>query len=177
MTLDEFYKTDKKECFVRIKDESRSQAKRRLCVSLICMLIFIGMLIFMKAWRYRGLENADAIYACLLLVYIFAAGWIAVSNFRLLRRVDSLDTPEELLHWYEKTIKNSRGACILAIIVSIGDPYAYFTGDRAWFVLNLTLTVAIIVFLIYTFLKDYWEYKTRRDEEIIDRLQDLIDMK
>ena len=177
MTLDELYNLSREESFERIKDESRSQAKWRLCASLICFLIFIATLISMKIWRYQELDRIDTIYACLLLVYCFAAGWIAVNNLRFLKRVDSLDTPEQLLHCYEKTINHSRKAAILAIIVSIGDPYVFLHDDRLWVLLNVTITLAIIAFLIYTFFKDYWAYKTRRDEEIIDRLQDLIDMK
>lgn len=177
MTLDEFYNLSKDECFERIKDESRSQAKRRLCFSLICLLLFIAILICSKVWKYQELDTIDRIYTGLTLVYSFVAGWVAVNNLRLLMKVDSLDTPEQLLHWYEKTINSTRRACILAIIVSVIDPYAYIHEDRMWILMNLMILGAIIPFLIYAFFKNYWNYKTRRDEEIIDRLQDLIDMK
>ena len=177
MTLDEFYNLSKRECFERIIDESRTQAKRRLCFSLIGVLIFIVILICTEIWNYREFDIVDDIYACLVLILCFVAAWIAVNNFRLLKRLNSIDSPEQLLHCYEKTIKNNFKVSILALIACVVDPYAFINDDKVWLWLSVTITVAVIAFLIYCYYNDILMYKTRRDEEIIDRLQDLIDRK
>ena len=176
MTLDEFYNLGKRECFERLIDECRSQAKRRLCYSLICVLLFIILLICTKAWNYREFDITDYIYTSERLVFSFVAGWIALNYLRLLKRVDSIDTPEQLLHCYEKTIKNSYTIGFLALLACVFDPYAMING-KLWMWMNVTISVAIIAILIYCYFNDMLVYKTRRDEEIIDRLQDLIDMK
>lgn len=173
MKLDEFYKLSKDESFERIKEESRSKAKRMVCYSLMAMFFIVALAIGIELWGY---EN-DVISIYLTVFYSFIAGWVGVNNFRLLRKVGSLDTPEHLLHQYEKTIRNDRNAYYLGILVGVFDPYLYVPGDKAWNVTWLVIMVAVVVFLIYSFYNECWEYKTCRDEEIIDRLEDLIDMK
>ena len=176
MKLDEFYKLSKDECLERIKQESQSQAKRGLFCSLIAMLLFIVILIDIEVWNHREFGICDDIWACMDFVFCVALAWMAVNYFRLLTRVDSLDTPEELLHLYEKTIKNNRRACIPLIICIFVDPYAY-DKDWIWNILCSAIAVAMIALFIFAYFKDYLEFKTRRDEEIIDRLQDIIDMR
>ena len=173
MTLDEFNKLSKDESFERIKEESRSKAKRMVCYSLMAMFFIVALTIGMELWGYENnvISISWAVFFC------FIAGWIGVNNFRLFRRVDNLDTPEQLLHGYEKTIRNDRNACYVGILVGVFDPYLYVPGDKAWNVMWLVIIVAAVVFLVYSFYHEYWEFRTRRDEEIIDRLHDLIGMK
>lgn len=184
MTLEEFYKLSKEESFERIKDESRSQAKRRLCGSLICLLIFMISIICIVIWRPQEFEYyTNNFYICLLSVFCIAAGWYAVNNLRFLRLVDTLGTPEHVLQCYEKTINNNRKAGYLFLLGCIGSfypdiAYNFKYLDLTWTLMELTLTVAIIGLWVYLYFKfEFWVYKTRRDEEITDRLQDLIDMK
>ena len=179
MTLDEFYSLSKRECFEKLLDESRSQAKRRLCISLIFMLIFIALIIWIVIYKPQGYEYYTI---CQFAVFCLGAGWIAVNNFRLLRRLDSLDTPEQLLYWYEKTIKNNHKASFLIILGLIGSFYPdiaynikYFNWN--WILVELTANVAIIVFLLYIYFKGYQNDRTRRDEEIVDRLEELVKKK
>ena len=178
MTLDEFYELSREECILRIKDECRSQAKKRMLFGAI-FLLWMAILIFL----WIKLEQVRILYVCQLSVFCIAAAWIAVNNFRLLHRVNSLDTPEQLLHLYEKTMNNNRRAYYLAMLGLIGnlvDPYAFIRSDWewGWILVDLTILVATLAFLIYSYFKgDYLKYKTDRDEDIIMRLHDLIDMK
>ena len=181
MTLDEFYNLSKDECFERIKDECRTQAKRKLCGSLICLLILIAIIIYFVRWKPEEFEfYTNTFYICLLSIFCLAAGLYAVNNLRFLRMVDSLCAPKHLLHWYEQTLNNNRKVAwlgVLGYIISLypGIAYNIKHSDWLWTVFELTLDVAITAFWVYVYLKGYMERKSRRDEEIIDRLQDLID--
>lgn len=178
MTLDELYNLSREECIERIKDESRSQAKRRMIGGAVFLLIIIIVLIFFNATEQN---LARIIYTCQYSIWAFAAGWFAVNNFRYFRMVDSLNTPEHLLYWYEKTIKNNRNAYYLGMLGLIGnviDPFALIDRQWVWIFVELTIDVALLALLIYSYFKgDFFKYQTDRDEDIIGRLQDLIDMK
>ena len=174
MTLDEFYNLSRDECFERIKDESRSQAKQRLYFGAIVSLLIIVILIILVI----GLDRVRIFPSCQLAVFCVAAGWQAVNNYRFLKLVDNLGTPKHLLYWYEKTISNNRNAYYLGMLGLIGnivDPYACARHEWDWVWVDIVFVVGMLVFLIYSYFKgDYLKYKTNRDEEIIDRLEDLI---
>ena len=185
MTLDEFYSLSKEECFERLKDESRAQAKQRLCGGVVILLLILAVITYIVVSKPQEFEfYTNAFYICLLSVLCFADVWFTVNNLRFLLLVDSLDIPKHLLHWYENMIKNNRNASFLLVLVLIISFYPevayhfkYF--DLIWTLTNLTFKVALVALLIYAYFKvELWRgYKTRRDEEITDRLQDLIDMK
>lgn len=181
MTLDEFYNLSKDECFVRIKAECRSQAKQRLRFDVILALFTIAIIIvFAWKWLDHG-RNVRILPFFQFSVLCLAAVWAAVSNYRCLQWVDNLNTPEHLLHWYEKTMNNNRNAYYLgtlALIFNVVDPYAFDNHEWDWIWVDMTFVVLMLAFLIYSYFKgDYLKYKTDLDEEIIDRLHDLISMK
>jgi hypothetical protein len=50
--------------------------------------------------------------------------------------------------------------------------------DREWFWIDLTIVAAMVAFWIYLWFRGYYLKNIRkRDEEIIERLQDLINPK
>ena len=184
MTLDEFYNLSRDECFERIKGESRSQAKLRLCYGVALSLLLIACIVFIvirEPQEYEGYTNN--FYICLLSILCIATAWFAVNNFRFLKVVDTLGAPKPLLHEYEKTMNNKRYAYYLFILGGIVSFYPEILYnfkylDLNWTLLDLTFKVALIALWIYSFIVyEKRDYKTRRDEEIIDRLQDLIDKK
>lgn len=185
MTLDEFYSLSKEECFERLKAESRAQAKQRLCGGVVITLLILAAITYIVLCKPEEFEYyTNSFYICLLSVLGIAAVWFAVNNLRFLLLVDSLDAPKHLLHWYDKMIKNNRNAlCLLVLVLIIsfypGVAYHFKYFDLIWTLTDLTFKVALVALWIYLFFKFElsWGYKTRRDEEIIDRLQDLIDMK
>ena len=64
----------------------------------------------------------------------------------------------------------------------IGDPSLWFDIthlDLIWILTRLMIVVAVIALLIYSYFNNdiMWGYMTRRDEEIFDRLEDLVEKK
>ena len=184
MTLDEFYKLGKNECFERIKQESRSQVKRRLCFGVVISLLIIAVMAFIVIVKPEEFESyTNNFYICILSVFCIAAVWFVVNNLRFLRIVDTLGAPKHLLYEYERTVKNNRYACYLFVLGCIGSfypdiSYNFKYLDLNWALMDLTFNVAVIGLWIYFYFKiESGNYQTRRDEEIIDRLQDLINMK
>ena len=178
MTLDEFYTLSPDESMKIIKDESRSQAKRRLCGGAVFLILIIIAIIYFIVTEQ---VQVRIIYVCQFSIWAFAAGWYAVNNFRYFKMVDSLNTPENMLYWYEKTINNNRNAYYLGMLGLIGnivDPYSLIRREWGWIYVQLTIGVALLALVIYSYFKgDYWRYKTDRDDDIIDRLQDLSNRK
>ena len=180
MTLDEFYNLSKDECLVKIKAECQSQAKQRLYFGAILALIIIALMIF--TWtRLDHVRNLRILPFFQFSVICLAAVWEAVSNYRFLQWLDNLNAPEHLLHWYEKTMNNNRNAYylgMLGLICNVVDPYAFANHEWDWVWVDMTFVILMLAFMIYSYFKgDYLRYKTDRDEEIIDRLHDLINMK
>ena len=178
MTLDEFYTLSPDESMKIIKDESRSQAKRRLWGGAVFFLLVLIVLIFFLVTEHNLVR---IIYACQYSIWVVATGWFTVNNFRFFQVVDSLNTPEHLLYWYEKTINNNRNAYylgMLGLICNLGDRYSFINHEWTWIFVELTIMAALLALVIYSYFKgDYLRYKTDRDEDIIDRLQDLSNRK
>lgn len=181
MKLEESYRLSRDKWFDRIKDESRSQAKKGLCLAVGVLLISIFGTIL---WRY--LEQ-KIVLTCFLAVGCIASAWIVVNNLRFLKRLNILDTPEELLHWYKKRLKNDHNALYLAMLgFLICDPsywFDVFNLDKGWIIAVSVFEVLFVVAIIAVSILPYFddiiagEFITRRDEEIIDLLEDLVEKK
>lgn len=174
MKLDEFYSLSREECFERIKGECRSQAIKGLFIGVLVLLI-----IMYDSYSYPELR---LISNCLLSIACIAVGWIVVNNLRFLLRLRSVNTPEELLHLYKKRLGNDRRTIYLVMLalIILYPPmwYKYFYISHKWLFIDLTMGIALIAMLVYAFFDDYNidRYTSRRDEEIVDRLEDLINI-
>ncbi|MBR5673489.1 MAG: hypothetical protein IKW97_03735 [Muribaculaceae bacterium] len=180
MKLDDLYNLSRDECFERIKGESLSQAKRGLCIGALILIIFLFGLYVWHDFEPSLVPICDFSVGCL------AAACIAVNNLLFLHRLDSLSTPELLLHQYKKRFNNDRKAICFALIgglifnIRLWEDIINF--NWGWLVIELTLFGVLIVGLIYAYFKEYDDTAlngvlTRRDEEIIGRLEDLVEKK
>ena len=167
----------RRERFERIKAECRSQAKRRLRLYAVFTLTFIAFLIIAVV----VLNRVHVIPTCMLLFFVISFVWSAVINYRFLQRLDNLETPEELLHCFEKRLSDQRNPDYLTRLVLFGliiSPFPEFYRDRVWMWAALALAVTYLAILIYSYFKgDFVPYKTRRDEEILSRLENLVENK
>lgn len=136
------------------------------------------MLIYMV---YSGnWKNQEKIlYDCQLALCCFVLGWSVVNYLSFFQGVNSSDSPKQLLNRYEKMMNNNRNSWYLLMLALTGiviDPNAFINREWNWIMVDLILVTAMIAFLIYSYFKgDYLKYKTKRDEEIMAQLQELVE--
>ena len=178
MELKESDKLSPNEGLESIKDDCRSQAKLRLCYGAVFLLLILALLVY-TFYTDRWKDQVFLLYICQSIVYCLAIGWFVVNNLRFLKRANSAVAPEELLHGFEKTMKNNRNAYYLFFLALIGiviDPHAFVRHEWNWVWVDLAIVIAMLALLIYSYFKgDFLKYKTRRDENIIQRLQELVE--
>lgn len=169
-TLDNFSRDEK---FELIKAECRSQDKKGLWAWAFALFLFLIIAVVVVLGKVR------IIYICMILPFGVSFVWSAVNYYWFLHRLDSLDTPEQLLHSFHKRLSNQRNASYLQMLGLVGlfmspIPDIYSDGEWLWLIFPIT----ILAFLIYSYFKgDYVQYKTSRDEEILSRLEDLVGKK
>lgn len=199
METENSYDLNRSEKLERVKDACRKQAKKGICIEVVFFLLFI-VLIFTISWSNREYGTGSLIYVCVALFFLIALTWFAVEAFRFLKRLDSVNNPEELLHSFKRINNIGRRVFyvgLLGLIVLLAIDYAVREDD--WIVLgmDLTIVVALIAMLIYSYFDDdillrslydnpvsqfsneltdvMLRTKDPANEEINDQLEDLID--
>ncbi len=175
MKYEELDKLSRGEQFDKIKALCRFQAIIGLCIAVVILIATIALV---KRWG--GLEELRSVLICLFAVGCIASGWMVVNNLWFLYKQRSLDMPDQLLHWYEKRFKNDRKAVYLVGLgIFIGSPSLWYNifnlDDQIWILTELAFMAVVIGLMIYSYCHDdiLGKFKTRRDEEIFDRLDDL----
>lgn len=116
MKHEELDNLSKEELFEQIKGKCRLRNKINLYVGGFCLLFIIVASVWFALTKYPYevrdivflIENA--VFACLLV-------WLILYSYRYNKIFDSLDTPDELLYWYEKRIRKGRIFAIVFFIV------------------------------------------------------------
>ena len=175
MKYEELDNLSRGEQFEKIKALCRLQAIIGLCIAVVVLLATIALV---KRWG--GLEELRSVLICLFAVGCIASGWMVVNNLWFLYKQRSLDMPNQLLHWYERRFKNDRNAVyLIGLGIFICSPSLwydiFYLDDRYWILLELVSVAVVVGLVIYSYFHDdiLRNIKTRRDEEIIDRLDDL----
>ena len=167
-TLDNFSRDEK---FELIKAECRSQDKKGLWAWAFALFLFLIIAVVVVLAKVR------IIYLCMLLPFGVLFVWSAVSYYWFLHRLDRLDTPEQLLHSFHKKLSNQRNASYLQMLGLVGllmSPIPDICRDGEW--LWLIFPITFLAILIYSYFRgDFVPYKTRRDEEILSRLENLVE--
>lgn len=164
---------DRNEWFDIIKDVCRSQSKRGVGFLAVILLLFIHAGIYYFTFNYQGHNVGDIAAICFDLVICFTLIWGIVNHLRFLRVLGSLDTPQQLLPQHEKRIKNDRRAalvCMLAVVVSLGGSYAFTDSSWGYWAMKAVFIAIILIF----YFKGSYLRPSERDNEITERLQELI---
>ena len=151
------------ELFELFKAKCKSNAKRGICIGLIVLLSVVYILF--TNWQ-RPDDTKSIIFFIFQIVIGCISGWAVLNNYLLLKRIDNLDTPDQLLYHLEKTHRyNLIGLFVLFI---------FFTG---WFFVRgsdfidyvsgaicLVATVAILFCIFYKNSARNWLSKERRKQ-------------
>jgi hypothetical protein len=118
----------------------------------------------------RPFDTKDMISFVIWLVIGCIAGWFGLYNYRFKKKIDDLETPEQLLSWFRKNSlieKIAGNASWLLIIVESVIHVNLFSIIEA--------VAAFVIILVLT-IKSYGPWY-RKEKEIIEQLQELIEKK
>lgn len=167
METKELESLNRDELFEELKGKCKSIVKRDLYSVIICILII--PILFFTAQKLGDPKNI--IYLMFWITIFCYGGWSLLSDYRSLKNLDSLDTPERLLHWFEKVHRYRMitwfvGGIFLFVI------FVVESGFNIWAIVGVALGIGIMALLFY-YSDGPWWY--RKDMDIIEQLRELVE--
>ena len=158
---------NRNELFEELKGKCKSIVKRNLYGSIV--LILVIPLLFFTGQKLGDPKN---IFYFISWITIFCYGvWLLLFDYRSFKNLDSLDTPERLLHWFEKVHRYRMitwfvGGIFVFVI------YLVDSWFNIWAIVGEALAIVIIALLFY-YSDGPWWY--RKDMDIIEQLRELVE--
>lgn len=155
------------EMFEDLKQRCKSRAKAAcspMLITVIILLLVMSSLTF-GLWG-KGID--DISFYVFWLVFCCAGGLITLFNFRFAKKIDHLDTPDQLLESFKKHLRVeliSGSVLWLFIIVDC------FVRGNLFSVIGSMFAFVLVLSLV---IKGYGRWN-RRDKEIIEDLQQLVE--
>ena len=173
----------KDEMFKVIKDKCKSRARVHIYIGLAVLLLLVAFMIE-SIFYFRGshhLKPTQIIAFVSLVILTCFVAWLLLNNYRFLKKIGSLDNPDQLLYRYEKKLRNERLLYFISILLFLFDQtysFIYHSRDDGTLFFTLFIIIALVAFIAiywYNGLKDETFKFSRRDVEIIERLQELTE--
>ena len=159
-----------KDLEIRVKEELEMLKDRSKGVpyySIVTMFVLIAFLVFISLdpllYPYQ-VKNTS------FIIFIVVLGCIGIGaflfNYRLYKKLDTIETPDQLLNWFEKKIRVVDITGVVFLIVLI----AYFVvcGFKSYFPVIASIT-ALIVYRLYN-----GSFLSRKEKKILDELKELV---
>ena len=156
------------ELFEELKGKCKSNAKRDFYGGLLLFIVAILYLLF--PIRERPDETISMIYYIIWIVIGCASVWDALYNYRLLKKIDNLDTPDELLYHFEKKYRYNN-----IIFIAVWILLFIYIAMTGFVYVELAIWIVATVVILFCFYKNHGWFG--KEKEIIKQLQELIDMK
>ena len=171
--LKELENLNRDQRFGTLKSICKARVDWNLCIEVVLLaLVLVAIFSSIGGLKLYGLEIPSLIVfiavSCMLVLGV-------LSNYRFRKKSDSLNTPDQLLHMYEKTVQNNR-KCWFAIIVLLISKTIIdtnFNGFYFW-LLSAILLVLVVVY-VNLYLKN--DLLSQREKDIIMALQELAEEK
>ena len=169
METKELDNLNRDELFKELKGKCKSVVKRNL-YSFIAWILVILLLIF--TWQTPD-DSKKIFYFIFWPVLFCFVGWSLLFDLRFLKIVDNLDTPDRLLHWFEKRHRYNYILWLVAgILISVS--YLVESGFNFGATVGVVLGIGIIAFLFYSTDGPWWY---RKEKDIIERLREFVEKK
>ena len=160
------------ELFEVLKGKCKSKSRVNISVGLALFILIIAGIIYRKIHPFEYRQGIP--YISFFIEYALigcACGLWALNNYRFLKKSDSLDTPDQLMYWFEKKVRNDRIYFFICLSAYLLDLCLCFYTP-----LWVGLTVFIAFFAFGAFL--YFKYDNsiwNSSNKILDQLRELVD--
>lgn len=158
---------DRDKLLEQIKSKCKSRAKSSAFGILIVLIVTIVFLFYLG----QRLDDTIAISSFILWIVIGClAGWTVLHNYRFKKEIDNLDTPNQLLSRFKEYARIETITACIAWLLLIVD---YFLNASDHYFSAIGVLLGFVVCIIF-YIKGYGRWY-RRDKEIKEQLQELID--
>lgn len=170
MKPEELNSLNKDELFQMLKGKCKSRARISLYSWLILMLLYIWLMYDF------GFSNVTVSTICLVVVMGCLIVWQALYDYLYIKRIDKLDTPNQLLYYFKKRNRNVTIIVAVSLLLWLGwwAIKAFGAVGSNFEYVMLAIAVAIIAYLVYSGNRP-GSVRNPKDLEIIEQLEKLIE--
>lgn len=157
-----------KEEFLEIKGQCKSRVKRDVYTGLICVIILI--LLLFDGLRVDGPKNM--LSTMIMIAIVCSVVWMTVLSFRYLKKVDNLDTPDQLLYWFEKKHRYDLISWLVNCLLFTG-LFLAKPGSNLWIYVGVAVGIVIVALFCYSGGSLWY----RKEKDTIEQLRELAEKK
>lgn len=175
MKHEELDNLSNEELFEQIKGRCKSRTKKDFYIGLFWLLLIIVLLVCRAITKYPY-EVKDSIFLIEHAVIACLVGWLVLYSYRFKKMFECLDTPEQLLYWYDKRIRKGRIFTIVFFIVFYAAIILReYIGENlnSDSLIRLLVLLAVLVILVPILVSG--GVVLGRDMKTIEQLRQLID--
>lgn len=182
---------NRRELFETLANKCKSRARKDIYCILIGLIIIIAFFIYFP--QNQHVQNSTPHHRIDVMVYTALFGvicctgiWLILHDYWYQKRIDTLDTPVQLLECLQKKIRIGNfsvlpiklGSWLLTLYGSVSIFYSGSTKitKSETYDLIAAMTIGVVLFALYVIFFFKRDKMNRKDEEIIDQLQNLVEM-
>ena len=175
METKELDNLNRDELFEKIKRKCISRARVDFFGGIIILIILIALFIYLISRGTILFDDANFFSSIFAITLVCMAGWLVLYSYWYKKKIEKIDKPSELLHYFGKKSRIFTIFCLVLCFAVFGVKFVnYFRTTTIGFEhVLLAIAFVVLVYLIYVTNKP--GSVRARDMEIIKQLQDLID--
>ena len=166
----------KMELLEQIKHKCKTGLKFDFYSGLIVSALILALMLYVVLSQYP-FDASDIVFLAEGVVFLGIGVWILINACRFGKTLDSIDTPERLLGWYKKRLRNGKiCALVCTLVVTTAIVFRANVVSHADWGFTITLVIitwAFVVFLFYCVEKS--GISRNKDRRILEQLQALAE--
>ena len=177
MKTKELDELNRDELFKVLKGKCKSRAQREVYGGPIALILVIGFIIYLtQRPDYTGNLMDVIVYSFFVLVNCCLIGWIIQYNYKFKKRIDDIETPDQLLDCYEKKRRNDR------IVSYVGTSaflpvwiYPLVKSDLRALSISYVIILFVMLLILAVLLRSAGMNLSNRRDVIHEKLQELVE--
>lgn len=165
----------KDELFEVMKRKCKSRAKLNFWggVTIIILVIITMIVSLIHNKGFQNIQFSQIVAFIFLSILVCIGVWSVLNNYRFLKRQGSLDTPDQLLYWYHKKVKNDVNISFVSKLLFLGFIIYQFWPDERDEIPTTIFVIVLLLILVY--LGRGSSLALSRDQTIIEQLERLTE--
>ena len=163
------------ELFDKIKRKCISKARVDFYGGIIILIILIASFIYLICRGTNLFDDANFLSNIFAIALVCLAGWQVLYSYRYKKKLEKIDKPSELLHYFGKKSRIFTICCLVLWFAVFGVKFVNFFRTTTIGFEHVLLAIAFVVLVYFIYVTNKPGSVRPKDKEIIDQLQELIE--